>query len=42
MILFLPICALAASHNEQDLIPIYPQIYGITRLKIKYWFNLQP
>ncbi|MFZ1873950.1 hypothetical protein [Serratia sp. D1N4] len=40
----IPLCACApeATDNEQDLTPIYPQIYGITQIFTDHWFDLQP
>ncbi|EFE96029.1 hypothetical protein HMPREF0758_2294 [Serratia odorifera DSM 4582] len=35
-------CAPVATDNEQDLTPIYPQIYGITHIFTDHWFDLQP
>jgi len=39
-----PVCACSreATDNEQDLTPIYPQIYGITQIFADHWFDLQP
>ncbi|AIJ07570.1 Hypothetical protein ETEE_1107 [Edwardsiella anguillarum ET080813] len=35
-------CAPLATDNEQDLTPIYPQIFWITRFIGGHWFDLQP
>ncbi|EEQ02577.1 hypothetical protein yrohd0001_20460 [Yersinia rohdei ATCC 43380] len=40
--MFLASCAPADRNNEQDLTPIYPQIYWITSVNRDHWFNLQP